>query len=212
MFPSRRKKIGAFIKTPNGDEYTSQGTESGQSGFNSHIQLIGIPEIIYSTETIDITDYASHRRIDSNDDWEYHNTYVSLKNNSLQRERRIIYVDIAGRSNAAYSVFHTGRYNNIFHYIWEIGCVSDVKLNLDGTDWGIGKFTYDISATIKEMPGALCFTVLYIKYLNPPYKNINTKLRITLYDQYGNTGDFIVKSKDPTRSKIELQSVNNDEP
>ncbi|MDX7997723.1 hypothetical protein FE394_00550 [Xenorhabdus sp. Reich] len=232
-FQTEAIKIGVFIKTPSGHEYTTRDNESKQSGFNSYIQLIGVPKIIYSTNNLEIKSYPSNQDDDNDDEhsWEYHNIYISCKESLLHGKRRIIKSEAhkiekpidakPGRKydfefDSPYSYYRGYEYSPnsgsdfILHYLWNLSPVRDVQL---GDHIGLPDFKLhiDITATINEVPGALCITVLYLSNIIGdlgPYIGVSP---ISIYDQYGNRGSFVINSYfDTNYYDIQLKPVSID--
>ncbi|KAI9642488.1 hypothetical protein NHQ30_009293 [Ciborinia camelliae] len=189
------KSIGARILQPDNTLVTTHSDD-----FDSFTNLEGKPPVEYSLSNVKF----ERRDTYSGENWDQDNYYLSSTKYAWKR------ANMLGKLGSNYVVEgmrHSGAYwsegaSKYIHYMWPMGSQASVKAGFTHYVNGIPFPVQMPTITIREYTDAICFTRLLLQGLlidiYRHYGLVHWKFdtSITLYDIYGNWGDFTVSHED----------------
>ncbi|KAF7182452.1 hypothetical protein CNMCM7691_002022 [Aspergillus felis] len=201
------KNIGASIRAPDGTVYHTGG--GGPNRLDSHVTITGINPIHYNMSNVQFNreDTKNGRTTHSNFAFDQDNYYFSSKVHRFQK------VQVKGsffnypsdppseRCYLRVSRVKSGTEQSHLHYLWPMGSQQTKQA---------GNKNARADITINQRLGALCFTRFTLEgkgRLYPDGGGWYTN-QFTIYDQYGNWGNFQA-GHDSSSNLITMSAVNS---
>ncbi|WP_446471240.1 hypothetical protein [Xenorhabdus stockiae] len=201
------KQIGVLVQAPDGEHSISYGGDF--DGVSAFLQLTAISEVFYD---------MSHIKMDSKiitthygePGWIQENTYVSISPNDQYGKRHIMKLEYdGGKIDSIHQLYSEDEYHTVYyaHFLWSLG--KEKTVSIGNAIWFNLPVNFPIDITVRQKVGFLCFTVILIN--DPTFPEVKDywypEFYITIYDQYGNKGRFLIapnNKNDEEKEKIHL--------
>ncbi|PHM61388.1 hypothetical protein [Xenorhabdus ishibashii] len=210
------KQIAVLVVAPNEHEYSSGYGKV----YDSFIQLNSKAETIYKFSNKNIA-IGKEKLINDFYDkktrfkWRQYNVSVALNLEDKYGKRYIVKLEPDDDYvNIAHQLYHEDRpfegYSGYYaHFLWSLGKFKTVSIGK--THWFDLPIDYDLFIDIREEPNTICFTVMSVTIPNYPIVQDQwIDLTINIYDQYGNSGTFLIEPRNDNneeKSKVHLKDI-----